>query len=64
MPGVVASISVAEGQKVCVGDLLLTMEAMKMEAGIHAEVDGTVTKMHVKTGAEVEAKELLLEIEI
>jgi len=62
MPGLVATISVKEGQKVSVGDLLLTMEAMKMEAGVHAEAEGTVQKIYVSAGNEVEAKDLLLEI--
>jgi pyruvate carboxylase len=62
MPGLVAAVSVKEGQKVSVGDLLLTMEAMKMEAGIHAEVEGIVRKIYVAAGKEVEAKDLLLEI--
>ncbi len=62
MPGLVASICVNQGQKVSVGDLLLTMEAMKMEASIHAEMNGTVQKIHVSAGNEVEAKDLLLEI--
>ena len=39
MPGVVASVAVAGGQGPAVkeGDLLLTIEAMKMETGIHAD---------------------------
>ncbi|NCW64673.1 MAG: pyruvate carboxylase [Rhodobacteraceae bacterium] len=37
MPGVVASVAVQAGQEVREGDLLLTIEAMKMETGIHAE---------------------------
>ncbi|MDP2582428.1 pyruvate carboxylase, partial [Shimia thalassica] len=37
MPGVVATVAVTAGQEVKEGDLLLTIEAMKMETGIHAE---------------------------
>jgi pyruvate carboxylase len=62
MPGLVVSVCVEEGQRVSVGDLLLTMEAMKMEAGVHAEANGSVSRIHVSAGAEVEAKDLLVEI--
>ena len=42
MPGVVASVAVTVGQKLKMGDLLLTIEAMKMETGLHAERDAVV----------------------
>jgi len=59
MPGVVASIAVEANQKVKVGDLLLTLEAMKMEIAVHAEMDGIIEKMHVIVGNQVDAKDLL-----
>ena len=61
MPGVVASMAVAEGRTVVAGDLLMTIEAMKMETALHAERDGTVAAVHVAAGQSVEAKDLLLE---
>ena len=61
MPGVVASIAVASGRAVVAGDLLMTIEAMKMETALHAERDGTVAALHVAAGQSVEAKDLLLE---
>ena len=61
MPGVVASIAVASGRHVVAGDLLMTIEAMKMETALHAERDGTVATLHVAAGQSVEAKDLLLE---
>ena len=61
MPGVVASIAVASGRHVIAGDLLMTIEAMKMETALHAERDGTVAALHVAAGQSVEAKDLLLE---
>ena len=61
MPGVVASMAVAEGRAVVAGDLLMTIEAMKMETALHAERDGTVAGVHVAAGQSVEAKDLLLE---
>jgi len=63
MPGVVASVAVTEGQKIKSGDLLLTIEAMKMETGMHAEKDATVKAVHVSTGAQIDAKDLLVELE-
>ncbi|MEX0971369.1 MAG: pyruvate carboxylase [Paracoccaceae bacterium] len=61
MPGVIATVAVAEGQAVKAGDLLLTIEAMKMETGIHAERDSTIKALHVQPGAQVDAKDLLVE---
>lgn len=63
MPGVVASVVVAAGQPVKEGDLLLTIEAMKMETGIHAERTGTVKAVHVAPGGQIDAKDLLIELE-
>ncbi|WP_296766454.1 pyruvate carboxylase [Sediminimonas sp.] len=63
MPGVVASVAVTPGQKVRDGDMLLTIEAMKMETGIHAERDATVKAVHVQPGGQIDAKDLLIELE-
>ncbi|MEP3298870.1 MAG: pyruvate carboxylase [Pseudoruegeria sp.] len=63
MPGVVASIGVAAGQAVKEGDLLLTIEAMKMETGIHAEREATIKAVHVQPGGQIDAKDLLVEFE-
>jgi pyruvate carboxylase len=63
MPGVVATVAVQAGQKVCEGDLLLTIEAMKMETGIHAERDAIVSAVHVTPGGQIDAKDLLIELE-
>ena len=62
MPGVVASVAVAQGQKVNPGDLLLTIEAMKMETGLHADREGVVQALHVRPGEQIDAKDLLVEI--
>ncbi|MBY5972133.1 pyruvate carboxylase [Ferrimonas balearica] len=61
MPGVVASIGVNAGQAVKQGDLILTIEAMKMETGLHADRDGTIKAVHVTPGAQIDAKDLLVE---
>jgi pyruvate carboxylase len=63
MPGSIASVAVTAGQKVNAGDLLLTIEAMKMETGIHAERAGVVKALLVHPGSQIEAKDLLLEFE-
>ncbi len=63
MPGVVATVAAQVGQKVKEGDLLLTIEAMKMETGLHAERAATVKAVHVQAGAQIDAKDLLIELE-
>ncbi|WP_370286257.1 pyruvate carboxylase [Pseudooceanicola nanhaiensis] len=63
MPGVVASVSVQAGAEVSEGDLLLTIEAMKMETGLHADRDGVVKAVHVSAGGQIDAKDLLIEYE-
>ena len=61
MPGMVSTLAVKAGQKVRAGDLLLTIEAMKMETAIHADRAGTVASVAVTAGQQVDAKDLLLE---
>ena len=63
MPGVIASTAVSVGQQVHAGDLLLTIEAMKMETGLHAERDAVVKAVYVVPGAQIDAKDLLIELE-
>ncbi len=63
MPGVISSVVVGAGQAVKSGDMLLTIEAMKMETGIHAEIDGIVKAIHAPAGSQVDAKDLLIEFE-
>ncbi|WP_300031563.1 pyruvate carboxylase [uncultured Roseobacter sp.] len=63
MPGVVASVAATTGAKVNAGDLLLTIEAMKMETGIHAERAAVVKAVHVQPGGQIDAKDLLVELE-
>jgi len=63
MPGSIASVAVVAGQKVNAGDLLLTIEAMKMETGIHADRAAVVKALHVHAGAQIDAKDLLVELE-
>ncbi len=64
MPGVVSSLSVEVGQKVATGDVLLTIEAMKMETAIHAETDGVVKNIITPVGTQIDAKDLMIELEV
>ena len=60
MPGVVSALAVTAGQVVKAGDVLLSIEAMKMETALHAERDGTIAEILVQTGDQIDAKDLLL----
>jgi pyruvate carboxylase len=60
MPGVVADVRAAVGKTVTRGDVLLTLEAMKMQTSVHAEIDGTVAEVLAQRGAQVDAKDLLV----
>ncbi|MBA4180116.1 MAG: acetyl/propionyl-CoA carboxylase subunit alpha [Anaerolinea sp.] len=63
MPGKVISVHVATGKAVKAGDLLLILEAMKMEHRITAAADGRVAELRVAEGAQVEAGQVLLVME-
>ena len=63
MPGSIASVAVTVGQKVRAGDLLVTIEAMKMETGLHADREAVVKALYVQPGAQIDAKDLLVELE-
>ncbi len=63
IPGKVTSIRVSEGDAVVEGDVLLTVEAMKMENKIHTPIAGVVKKILVKIGDSVNPDETLIEIE-
>ncbi len=60
MPGVISTVAVAAGQAVKAGDVLLSIEAMKMETALHAERDGVVAEVLVRTGDQIDAKDLLV----
>jgi len=63
MPGLVVSVAVHAGQMVEKGDLLVAIEAMKMETAVRAERAGTVARVAVTPGTQVEAKDLLVVLE-
>ena len=60
MPGKVIKLVAAEGQAVKAGDVLLILEAMKMQNEITADADGTVKKFNVAAGQSVKAHESLV----
>lgn len=62
MPGKVTSIKVSLGDKVKKGDVLLTVEAMKMENEIHAPIDGIVSEILIKQGDNITPEECLIVI--
>ncbi|MGI9366193.1 MAG: pyruvate carboxylase [Rhizobiaceae bacterium] len=63
MPGVISTIMVEVGQEVETGDVICSIEAMKMETALHAEMDGTVAEVCVKRGDQIDAKDLLVRLE-
>ena len=63
MPGSILEINVKKGDSVNKGDLLVVLEAMKMENEITAVQAGTVTDIKVRVGDSVDAEDILLVIE-
>ena len=63
MPGNVLATHVAEGDPVAEGQLLLVLEAMKMQHRITAPFDGTVKEVHVEEGQQVDNGALLVLLE-
>ncbi len=63
MPGRVAAVKVAPGQRVAKGDELLVVEAMKMENALRAPRDGVVRAVHVAAGDMVAPGRALVEVE-
>lgn len=59
MPGTILKVNVANGQAVKKGDVLMILEAMKMENEIMAPCDATVSSVNVNQGAAVEAGAVL-----
>ena len=63
MPGVVVGLKVKEGDVVKEGESVATLSAMKMETNIPATMAGTVTRVVVNIGDNVEGDDLILQIE-
>ena len=60
MPGNILDVKVSAGQAVQAGDVLVILEAMKMENEIVAPQDGTVASVSVKKGDTVNSGDLLV----
>jgi len=62
MAGGITNVNVSVGSAVKIGDILLLLEAMKMENEITSHVDGIISEIRVSKGASVSANEILLVI--
>ncbi|HKP41665.1 acetyl/propionyl/methylcrotonyl-CoA carboxylase subunit alpha [Mycobacterium sp.] len=62
MQGTVVKVAVEEGQEVSAGDLVVVLEAMKMENPVTAHKDGTITGLAVEAGAAITQGTVLAEI--
>ncbi len=62
MQGTIVKIAVADGERVSAGDVIVVLEAMKMEQPLTAHQDGTVTELAVSVGQTVSAGEAICEI--
>jgi acetyl-CoA/propionyl-CoA carboxylase, biotin carboxylase, biotin carboxyl carrier protein len=62
MQGTVVKVAVEEGQQVSAGDLIVVLEAMKMENPVTAHKDGTVTGLAVEAGAAITQGSVIAEI--
>ena len=62
MPGTINAVKVTSGQQVKKGDVLVILEAMKMENEIYADKDGKVGQVFVQKGASVQTGTALVEI--
>ena len=60
MPGTILSVNVQPGQAVKKGDVLVLLEAMKMENEIMAPIDGTVATVNASKGQSVQSGDVLL----
>jgi pyruvate carboxylase len=63
MPGLVVNVAVKLGDKVALGQKLLSLEAMKMETTLYAERAGKVAELLVTSGTQVDTNDLLIRFE-
>ncbi len=63
MPGLIGKIFKKEGEKVIPGDVIMILEAMKMQNELTAKIEGRVKQILVKEGMSVEMRQVLAVIE-
>ncbi len=63
MPGMVVTVAVQPGDSVAKGQMLMSLEAMKMETNLYAEREGKIGQLLVAPGSQVESGDLLVTIE-
>jgi len=63
VPGTVTDVRVVAGDEVAAGQILVVLEAMKMEHSIVADADGVVTAVHVRPGQSVDAHQVVVTVE-
>jgi len=63
MPGLVLKLNVSLGDRITKGQVLVVLEAMKMENDIKAESDGSITAISVAEGDAVQKDQILLELD-
>ncbi len=64
MPGTVVTVNVSAGQKIQRGEIVATLEAMKMQAAVRADIDGEVEEVLVQPQMQVDAKDLLVVLRV
>ena len=63
IPGKVISISVEDGDSVKKGDVICTLESMKMQVAVKAQKDGVVKGIKIKEGNSVNKNDVIADIE-
>ncbi|MDL5598030.1 biotin/lipoyl-containing protein [Bacillus subtilis] len=63
MDGAIIDVLVSEGSPVSKGQLLVVLEAMKMEHPLKAGIDGVLKRVQVKVGDQVKNRQVLLQVE-
>ena len=63
IPGKVVSVAVSEGDHVSKGDVVCTLESMKMQVAVKSHKDGTVKSIKIKEGSNVAKGDIITEIE-
>lgn len=63
IPGKVVSVAVSEGDSIKKGDVVCTLESMKMQVAVKSHKDGSVKSIKIKDGANVAKGDIIAEIE-